>query len=231
MGAVRTQRRAHPGCWHVSDDAIDTYLATLDRRLRGRPNRGRVLAETEDHLRESAEHLAQTGMPAAAAAREAVSRMGDAAPLGRAAGGRVAAGAVLVLGWIAAIGLLAGAVAVHGPGQDGPTPGAPLLLVVGAMAAGVVSLFAAAAVWSWSSAIASSAATWRRAMAAFAAASAFGLVALAVHVGKHQNGGTHTVREQRSLFCLAIAALVVLVSVGWIELNARAEQRSKLPRR
>jgi len=120
---------------------------------------------------------------------------------------------------------------VHGPGQDGPTPGAPLLLVVGAMAAGVVSLLAAAAVWSWSSAVASSDATWRRAMAAFAAASAFGLVGLGVHVGKHQSGGTHAVREQRALFCLAVAALVVLVAVGWIELNARAEERRKLPRR
>lgn len=214
----------------MSDDPIDAYLARLDRSLRGRPNRSRVLAETEDHLRESAEHLEQSGMPAAAAAREAVSRMGDAGPLGRVAGGRVAAGAVLVLGWIAAIGLLAAAVTVHGPGQDGPTPGAPILLVVGGTAAGVVSLLAAAAVWSWSSAVASSDAMWRRAMAAFAAASAFGLVALAVHAGKHQSGGTHAVREQRALFCLAMAALVVLVAVGWIELNARAEERRKLPR-
>ena len=231
MGAVRTQRRTHTGGGDVSDDPIDPYLATLDRSLRGRPNRGRVLAETEDHLRESAEHLERSGMPAAEAAREAVSRMGAAEPLGRAAGGRVAAGAVLVLGWVAAIGLLATAVAVHGPGQDGPTPGLPLLLVVGAMAAGVVSLLAAAAVWTWSSAIASSDATWRRAMAAFAAASAFGLVGLGVHVGKHQSGGTRALREERALFCLAVAALVVLVSVGWIELNARAEQRRKLPRR
>jgi hypothetical protein len=215
----------------VSDDPIDAYLATLDRSLRGRPNRGRVLAETEDHLRESADALERSGMPAAAAAREAVSRMGDAEPLGRAAGGRVAAGAVLVLGWIAAIGLLSAAVAVRGPGQDGPTPGAPLLLVVGGMAAGVVSLFAAAAVWSWSSAVASSDATWRRAMAAFAAAAAFGLVGLGVHVGKHQSGGTHAVREQRALFCLAVAAFIVLVAVAWIELNARAEERRKLTRR
>jgi hypothetical protein len=215
----------------VSDDPIDAYLATLDRSLRGRPNRGRVLAETEDHLRESADALERSGMPAAAAAREAVSRMGDAEPLRRAAGGRVAAGAVLVLGWIAAIGLLSAAVAVRGPGQDGPTPGAPLLLVVGGMAAGVVSLFAAAAVWSWSSAVASSDATWRRAMAAFAAAAAFGLVGLGVHVGKHQSGGTHAVREQRALFCLAVAAFIVLVAVAWIELNARAEERRKLTRR
>ena len=98
------------------------------------------------------------------------------------------------------------------------------------MAAGMVSLLAAAAVWSWSSAVASSDATWRRAMAAFAAASAFGLVGLGVHVGKHQSGGTHAVREQRALFCLAVAALVVLVAVAWIELNARAEERRKLPR-
>jgi hypothetical protein len=215
----------------VSDDPIDAYLATLERSLRGRPNRGRVLAETEDHLRESADALERSGMPAAAAACEAVSRMGDGEPLGRAAGGRVAAGAVLVLGWIAAIGLLSAAVAVHGPGQDGPTPGAPLLLVVGGMAAGVVSLFAAAAVWSWSSAVASGDATWRRAMAAFAAAAAFGLVGLGVHAGKHQSGGTHAVREQRALFCLAVAALIVLVTVAWIELNARAEERRKLPRR
>jgi hypothetical protein len=67
-------------------------------------------------------------------------------------------------------------------------------------------------------------------MAAFAAAAAFGLVALGVHAGKHQSGGTRAVREQRALFCLAVAALIVLVAVVWIELNARAEQRRKLPR-
>ena len=99
------------------------------------------------------------------------------------------------------------------------------------MAAGMVSLLATAAVWSWSSAVASSDATWRRAMAAFAAASAFGLVGLGVHVGKHQSGGTHAVREQRALFCLAVAALVVLVAVAWIELNARAEERHRRPGR
>lgn len=113
-------------------------------------------------------------------------RVGEWEQFARSVARTLAAGAVLVLGWIAAIGLLATASAVHGLGQDGPTPGAPLLLVVGAMAAGVVSLLAAAAVWSWSSAVASSDATWRRAMAAFAAASAFGLVGLGVHVGKHQ---------------------------------------------
>jgi hypothetical protein len=211
----------------VSDDPIDAYLAILERSLRGRPNRDRVLAETEDHLRESAGHLERTGLSPDAAARQAVGRMGAAEPLGRAAGGRVAAAAVLVLGWIGAIGLIAAAAAVKGPGQDGPTPGLPLLLLVGATAAGVVSLLAAAAVRSWSSAIASTDAVLRRAMAAFAAAAAFALVGLAVHVGKHQSGGTIAVREQRSLFCLAVAALVLLVALAWIELNARDERRKR----
>ena len=215
----------------MSDDPIAAYLATLDRSLRGRPNRNRVLVETEDHLRESADRLERSGMAPAAAAREAVSRMGDAEPLGRAAGGRVAAAAVLALGWLAAVGLLAAAAAVRGPGQDGPSPGLPLLLLVGALAAVVVSLLAAAAVWSWSSAVATADAIRRRALAAFAAAAAFGLVALAVHVGKHQNGGSRTLREQRALFCLAVAALVLLVSLAWIELNARAERHRNLSRR
>lgn len=211
----------------MTDDPIDAYLATLERSLRGRPNRDRVLAETEDHLRESAEHLERTGLSPDDAARQAVGRMGAAEPLGRAAGGRAAAAAVLLLGWIGAIGLIAAAAAVKGPGQDGPTPGLPLLLLVGAMAAGVVSLLAAAAVRSWSSAIASTDAALRRAMAAFAAAAAFALVGLGVHVGKHQSGGTIEVREQRALFCLAVAAVVLLVALAWIELNARDERRTR----
>ena len=208
----------------MSDDPIEAYLATLDRSLRGRPNRDRVLAETEDHLRESADHLERNGMAPNAAAREAVTRIGAAESLGRAAGGRVAAVLVLVLGWLAAIGLLAAAAAVRGPGQDGPSPGFPLLLGVGAIAAAVVSLLAAAAVWTWSSAVASADAVLRRAMAVFAAVAAFALVGLAVHVGKHQSGGTIAVREQRALLCLAVAAVVLLVTLGWIELNARAER-------
>ena len=230
MGAVCTQRRTHPGGGHVSDDPIEAYLATLDRSLRGRPNRDRVLAETEDHLRESADHLQRSGMAPNAAAREAVNRIGAAEPLGRAAGGRVAAGSVLVLGWLAAIGLFAAAAAVSGPGQDGPSPGLPLLLGVGAIAAAVVSPLTAAAVWSWSSAVATTDAVWRRAMAAFATVAAFSMVGLAVHVGKHQSGGTIAVREQRALFCLAVAALVLLASVGWIELNGHAERRRHRPR-
>jgi hypothetical protein len=214
----------------VNDDPIGAYLARLRRSLRGRPNRARVLAETEDHLRESTEALVRRGMPADVAAREAVNRMGGAEPLGRAAGGRVAAALVLALGWLAAIGMVAAAAAVRGPGQDGPSPGLPLLLVVGAAAAGVVSLLAASAVWSWSSAIASGDAVIRRATAAFAFAAAFGLVGLGVHVGKHQSGGTIAVREQRALFCLAAAALVLVVSLGWIDLNARTERRRRLPR-
>jgi hypothetical protein len=213
----------------VSDDPITAYLCDLDRSLRGRPNRDRLLAETEDHLRESADHLRRTGMAPSAAAREAVNRMGEAEPLGRAAGGRVAAVVVLVLGWLAAIGLFVAASAVRGPGQDGPTPGLPILLGLGAMAAAVISLLAAGAVWTWSSAVASADAVWRRAMAVFAAVAAFGLVGLAVHVGKHQSGGTVVVREQRALLCLAVAAVVLLATLGWIELNARAERRRNRP--
>jgi hypothetical protein len=211
----------------VSDDPIDAYLATLERRVRGRPDRDRLLAETEDHLRESAGDLESGGMSPAAAAREAVRRMGAPEPLGTAAGGRVAAAAVLALGWLGAIGLIAAAAAVSGPGQDGPSPGFPLLLLVGAMAAGVVSFLAAAAVRSWSSAIASTDAALRRAMAAFAAAAAFALVGLGVHVGKHQSGGTMAAREERALFCLAVAAAVLLVALAWIELNAREERRKR----
>jgi hypothetical protein len=52
-----------------------------------------------------------------------------------------------------------------------------------------------------------------------------------VHVGKHQSGGTRAVREKRAPFCLAVAALVVLVAVGWIELSARTEERRRRPPR
>jgi hypothetical protein len=208
----------------VSDDPIDAYLATLERRVRGRPDRDRLLAETEDHLRESAGDLESSGMSPAAAAREAVRRMGAAEPLGTAVGGRAGAAVVLALGWLGAIGLIAAAAAVSGPGQDGPSPGFPLLLLVGAMAAGVVSFLAAAAVRSWASAIASTDAALRHAMAAFAAAAAF---ALGVHVGKHQSGGTMAAREERALFCLAVAAAVLLVALAWIELNAREERRKR----
>jgi hypothetical protein len=211
----------------VSDDPIDAYLATLERRVRGRPDRDRLLAETEDHLPESAGDLESSGMSPAAAAREAVRRMGAAEPLGTAVGGRAGAAVVLALGWLGAIGLIAAAAAVSGPGQDGPSPGFPLLLLVGAMAAGVVSFLAAAAVRSWSSAIASTDAALRRAMAAFAAAAAFALVGLGVHVGKHQSGGTMAAREERALFCLAVAAAVLLVALAWIELNAREERRKR----
>jgi hypothetical protein len=211
----------------VSDDPIDADLATLERRVRGRPDRDRLLAETEDHLRESAGDLESSGMSPAAAAREAVRRMGAAEPLGTAVGGRAGAAVVLALGWLGAIGLIAAAAAVSGPGQDGPSPGFPLLLLVGAMAAGVVSFLAAAAVRSWSSAIASTDAALRRAMAAFAAAAAFALVGLGVHVGKHQSGGTMAAREERALFCLAVAAAVLLVALAWIELNAREERRKR----
>jgi preprotein translocase subunit SecG len=65
----------------------------------------------------------------------------------------------------------------------------------------------------------------RRAMAAFAAA--FAVVGLGVHVGKHQSGGTTAAREQRALFCLAVAAAVLLVALAWIELNAREERRKR----
>jgi hypothetical protein len=57
------------------------------------------------------------------------------------------------------------------------------------------------------------------------------LVGLGVHVGKHQSGGTRAVREKRAPFCLAVAALVVLVAVGWIELSARTEERRRRPPR
>ncbi|HEX5558600.1 MAG TPA: permease prefix domain 1-containing protein [Gaiellales bacterium] len=211
----------------MSDDPIDAYLATLERRVRGRPDRDRLLTETEDHLRESAGDLESSGMSPAAAAREAVRRMGAPEPLGTAAGGRVAAAVVLALGWLGAIGLIAAAAAVSGPGQDGPSPGFPLLLLVGAMAAGVVSFLAAAAVRSWASAIASTDAALRHAMAAFAAAAAFALVGLGVHVGKHQSGGTMAAREERALFCLAVAAAVLLVALAWIELNACEERRKR----
>ena len=208
----------------MTDDPIGDYLARLRRSLRGRPNRDRMLAETEDHLRESAAHLEDQGLTPASAAQEAVRRMGDAGELGRAAGGRVAAIAVLVLGWAGAVALLVAAAAVRGSGGDGPTPGALYLLAFGALAAAGVSTLAAVAVWAWSSSTATSGAVWRRVTAVVAAIAAAVLVELAVHVAKHQSGGTLETREHRALLCLALAAAVLCATVIYLELHARAER-------
>jgi hypothetical protein len=209
----------------VTDDPIAAYLETLGRSLRGRPNRDRVLAETEDHLRSSAESLEEQGLAPDAAAREAVRRMGSAEDVGRAAGGRVAAIIVLVLGWTGTAFLFAAAGAVRGDGQDGAAAGAPILLGLGALAALIVTPLAALAVWSWSNALHSADAVWRRVTALVAALAAAALAELAVHVAKHQSGGSRSTREGRALACLALAALILCATVIYLELHARAEQR------
>jgi len=56
---------------------IDSYLADLRRALRARFFlQRRLLAEVEDHLRESAEELRRSGLAAEDAEREAVARFG-----------------------------------------------------------------------------------------------------------------------------------------------------------
>jgi len=67
----------------VSLDPIGEYLQSLAGRLRGWPwKRRRVLAEVEDHLRESAEVAEAAGADRAEAQRSAVERFGDTAALG-----------------------------------------------------------------------------------------------------------------------------------------------------
>lgn len=66
-------------------DDIREYLDRLEADLRGRGfarrRIGRIVAETRDHLEETAERLARGGMTPDAARREAVHRFGAAGPI------------------------------------------------------------------------------------------------------------------------------------------------------
>lgn len=68
--------------------AIENYLLLLGEELSrkrkiGRLQNGRILAETEDHLRESAVVLQRGGLPADEAERKAVESFGEASSLAR----------------------------------------------------------------------------------------------------------------------------------------------------
>jgi hypothetical protein len=113
----------------VTRDPIAEYLADLDRRLRGRPNRDRLMAEAEDHLRESEAALRASGIDAEEAARTAIARLGPAGPVAAAGGGRTGVAAVLAAGAVVAGALnLAGVGALANVPEAFGAAGAGLLL-------------------------------------------------------------------------------------------------------
>ena len=209
----------------MSDDPIARYLADLDRSLRGRPNRERLVGEAEDHLRESEAELRAGGLTQQQAGREAVRRLGPSDSLARAGGGRIATAVVVVLGGAVMVALLASAAAVSGPGQDGPTPGFPMYLLFGGIGVGVITVSAVVTVRTWASAVATRGAVLRMASLTVALIVAVGLGMVAVHEGKHQRGGSLAEREHRVLAALAVAAGVIAIAVWLMELHARREQQ------
>ncbi len=208
----------------MSADPIGDYLTRLDHSLRRRPNRARLMEEAEDHLRESEASLIRRGRTPEQAALEAVDRMGPIESISRAGGGKVATAVVVITGSALAILLLASGVKTSGPGGDGPTPGFPLILFVGGIGIAIVTVAAVCAVRSWASGVATRGTTFRLTLLTLALAVAVGMAMLAVHEGKHQQGGTASERDQRALMALAIGAGVVAVTVWGMELHARRER-------
>jgi hypothetical protein len=121
----------------VSESAIATYLAQLDRELRvKRAPRRRLLAEAADHLRASAEEIVATGVEARAAEEEAVGRFGAAAVVARCFAHAVATrSARMALFWAASAcasyAVAAGFFVLRGPSwlRDFPQ-GAPSMLAL-----------------------------------------------------------------------------------------------------
>ena len=58
-------------------DLIDAYVASLRRHVRSRSDVEDVVAEVEDHLRQTATVISSGGIPERAAQREALTRFGD----------------------------------------------------------------------------------------------------------------------------------------------------------
>ena len=208
----------------MNDDPIARYLADLDRSLRGRPNRQRLVEEAEDHLRESEADLRARGLTQQQAGREAVRRLGSADSLAHAGGGRIATAVVLVLGGATMVALPASAAAVSGPGQDGPNSGISHVSAVWRDWGGRDHRLGGGHrthLGEWGG---DPRAVVRMAILTVALIVAVGLGMLAVHEGKHQQGGSLAEREQRVLTVLAIAAGVIAIAVWLMELHARREQ-------
>lgn len=205
----------------MNDDPIADYLAELNRALRGRPGRERLVAEAEDHLRDSEEYLQERGHPPEEAAALAVQRMGPIQPFARAAGGWIATAIVVGIGATIGIALLASASATSGPGGDSRAPGFPMYLFIAGLGVLIVTVAAVCTVRSWASPVATTASTVRLGILTLALIAAVGMGELAVHEGKHQNGGSLATREQRALMCLAIGAGIVALTVWVLELHAR----------
>ncbi|GAA3640121.1 HAAS signaling domain-containing protein [Microlunatus ginsengisoli] len=67
----------------TSAQPLDDYLAALRRRLGGRPDRDDLVAEIEDHLRESVERGCEHGLDRVQAEFQAIDRLGEARALAR----------------------------------------------------------------------------------------------------------------------------------------------------
>jgi len=221
---LRAQRRPDDRGPGVTRDPIAEYLADLDRRLRGRPNRERLLAEAEDHLRESEAALRASGLGAHDAARAAVARLGSVRDVARAGGGRSAAGIVLAIGAAGAVGLMAAAAAKDPGYQDAPRPALPLHLFFGGLGVAVLTLCVAWTLWAASSARATRGAVVRGAMLTTGMTAAIALGELAIHLGKQRLYTMYCVRNgepPHQLVCnphgtrdFATAELHALVCVG-----------------
>jgi hypothetical protein len=230
----------------VSDEPIARYLAELDRRLRGRPNRRRLVEEAADHLRESQAALRATGMGEDEAAREAVRRLGPAGEVAAAGGGRTAAALVLVLGVVAAVALVVAAAAKNPPFRDAPQPALPLHLFFGGLGVGAIAICAAWTVWAWSDPRATRGVVVRGAMATVGMTAVVALGELAIREGKERLYTMYCVRdgepphklfcnpqgtrdfktaELHALVCLVLAAAVLGLTLYAMRRHARRERR------
>lgn len=229
----------------MTGDPIRDYLSALDTKLRGRPNRDRLLAEAEDHLRESEAALRASGLDAGEAARAAVANLGPARDVAAAGGGRVAVAGVLGAGAVVSVGLMIAAAAKEPPYRDAPRPALPLHLFFAGLGVAVLTVCVAWIVRAWSNPRATRGAVVRGAMLTAGMAVAAALGELAVHEGKERIYKMHCVRdgepphklfcnpqgardyttaELHALVCVGIAAAVLALTAYAMARHARRER-------
>jgi hypothetical protein len=229
----------------MTREPIAEYLADLDRRLRGRPNHDRLLAEAEDHLRESHAALLAAGLDPEEAARTAVARLGPAGGVAAAGGSRTGVAAVVVTGAVIAAGFMVAAAAKDPGYQDAPRPALPLHLFFAGLGVAVLTACLAWTVWTASGARSTRGAVTRGLMLTSGMAVAVALGELAIHEGKQRLYTMYCVRdgepphklfcnpqgardfrtaELHALACVAAALLVLALTFLAMQRHARAER-------
>jgi hypothetical protein len=229
----------------MKNDPVADYLADLDRRLRGRPNRDRLLAEAEDHLRESEAELRASGLAPDEAARTAVARLGPAGGVAAAGGGRAGVAAVVLTGAVTAAGLMAAAAAKDPGYHDAPRPALPLHLFFGGLGVAALTACVAWTVWAASGARFTRGTLVRGVMLTSGMAVAVALGELAIHEGKQrlytmycerdgepphklfcnpQGARDFTSAELHALACVAAALVVLGVTAYAMHRHARRER-------